>query len=141
MYDAMTRTQPRNATGPLGQALARIDRGDDAGAREALARAAAIDSARYEIPLYRAGIALRGGRPEEAIALAREAGARVGWNRDARLIEALALQQLGRWPEARPVLENLRARSADDADVRDAWRAQLAGESRATDRARAPRVP
>src|SRR5207247_656055 len=47
MYAAMARTQPRNATGPLGQALAMIDRGDEAGAWAALERAAAIDSTRY----------------------------------------------------------------------------------------------
>jgi hypothetical protein len=131
MYDAMAREQPGNATGPLGQALARIERGDDPGAWAALAAAAAIDSTRYEIPLYRAGIVLRRGRAEEAMTLAREAGARVGWNRDARLIEALALQRLGRWVEARNALEDLSARDPGDRDVRNAWRAQLAGETRA----------
>jgi len=136
MYDAMARAEPHNATGPLGQALARIDRGDDAGAWEALERAAAIDSTRFEIPLYRAGIALRGGSPQEALALARDAGARAGWNRDARLIEALALQRLGRWVEARNALEELSARERGDRDVRSAWRAQLAGEARASGPAR-----
>jgi hypothetical protein len=131
MYDAMAREQPQNATGPLGQGLARIERGDDPGAWDALASAAAIDSTRYEIPLYRAGIVLRRGRPEEAMALAREAGAKVGWNRDALLIEALALQRLGRWVEARNVLEDLSAREPGDRDVRSAWRAQVAGERRA----------
>jgi len=131
MYDAMAREQPLNATGPLGQALARIERGDDPGAWVALASAEAIDSTRYEIPLYRAGIVLRRGRPEEAMRLAREAGATVGWNRDARLIEALALQRLGRWVEARNVLEDLSAREPGDRDVRNAWRAQVAGETRA----------
>jgi hypothetical protein len=136
MYDAMARAEPANPTGPLGQALTRIDHGDDAGAWEALARAAAIDSTRYEIPLYRAGIALRGGRPQEALALARDAGARVGWNRDARLIEALALQRQGRWIEARNVLEELSTRERGDDDVRSAWRAQHAGEARLSNRAR-----
>jgi hypothetical protein len=133
MYAAIERTQPRNAFGPLGQALAAIDSGDDPQAWEALARASAIDSTRYEIALYRAGILLRRGRPEESIALARAAGARVGWNRDARLIEALALQRLGRWAESRPVLEDLRARTTGDADVGTALRAQQAGESRLPD--------
>jgi hypothetical protein len=136
MYDAMARVEPANATGPLGQALARIDRGDDAGAEEALARAAAIDSTRFEIPLYRAGIELRAGHAQEALALARDAGARAGWNRDARLIEALALQRLGRWVEARNVLEDLSAHERGDRDVRSAWRAQLAGEGRASSRIR-----
>jgi protein O-mannosyl-transferase len=138
MYDTMARTEPMNPTGPLGQALARIDRGDDAGAWEALERAAAIDSTRFEIPLYRSGIELRGGRPAVALALAHEAGARVGWNRDARLIEALALQRLGRWIEARNVLEDLSAHERGDSDVRSAWRAQLAGEARAAGPAREP---
>src|SRR5262249_43186658 len=51
-----------------GVVAAPIDCGDDAGAWEMLARAAAIDCTRYEIPLYRAGILLRAGRPGEAIA-------------------------------------------------------------------------
>ena len=138
MYDTMVRTEPMNPTGPLGQALARIDRGDDSGAREALARAAAIDSNRFEIPLYRAGIELRGGQPAMALALARDASARAGWNRDALLIEALALQRLGRWIEARNVLEDLSAHERGDLDVRSAWRAQLAGEARAAGPAREP---
>jgi len=136
MYDAMARAEPRNPTGPLGQALARIERGDDAGAAEALSRATAIDSTRFEIPLYSAGIALRGGQPEQALALARDAGARTGWNRDARLIEALALQRLGRWVEARNTLEDLSAHERGDGDVRNAWRAQLAGEARTSIRTR-----
>src|SRR5262249_57812476 len=51
-----------------GVVAAPIDCGDEAGAWEMLARAAAIDCTRYEIPLYRAGILLRAGRPGEAIA-------------------------------------------------------------------------
>jgi hypothetical protein len=136
MYAAMVRTQPGNATGPLGQALARMERGDDAGAWGALARAAAIDSTRYEIALYRAGIVLRRGSAAEALGLARAAEARVGWNRDARLIQALALQRLGRWPLARPLLEDLVARSPGDPDVRRAWQAQRAAEARAPDSVR-----
>jgi hypothetical protein len=63
----------------------------------------------------------------------------VGWNRDALLIEALALQRLGRWADARKVLERLSARVRGDQDVRQAWSAQLEGE-RATDRTPASSV-
>ena len=43
------------------------------------------------------------------------------------------LDGLGRWAEARPVLEDLRARTTGDADVGAALRAQLTGEPRAPD--------
>ena len=130
MYAAMERTQPGYATAPLGRALLALDAGRDDEALTHLARAQALDSTRFEIPLYWGRIALGRGRFEEADSLARRAQALGGWNRDAALMQALALQRLGRWDGARPVLEALRARDAEDLDAAWAWAAQLAGEGR-----------
>jgi tetratricopeptide (TPR) repeat protein len=133
MYDAMVKTQPGNATGPLGQALIALDQGRDREALAALARAERLDPLRFEVPLYAGRIALGQGRYADAESLARRAQTLGGWNRDAALLRVLALQQLGRWSASRPVIDSLLTREAEDADVRWASAAQLAGERRHAD--------
>jgi tetratricopeptide (TPR) repeat protein len=133
MYGAMRHAQPRNAMGWIGSALGSIRAGRDEDAARALDHATLLDRDRPEIPLLRAGIELRRGRAAEALALAREALAREGWDRDAALLEVLALQRLERWKESSAFVARLHDLLPADAGVTAAWARQALVEGRPGD--------
>jgi len=130
MYLAMQRAQPRNAMGWIGAALCAIRANQAVEARRDLERAEALEPTRAEIPLLRAGLALREGRAAEALVLARAASAGLSWDRDAALLEVLALQRLERWREASPLVERLHGRLPADEGVEAAWARQALAEGR-----------
>lgn len=131
MYSAMVRSQPWSAAGWIGRALMLIDAGRDREASRAVDRAAQLEPEPGAIPLSRAGIELHRGRFAEALLLARAARGQLGANRDAMLLEALALQRLGRWSEASTVAVDLYRRFPGDVGVQEAWGRQMLVEGRA----------
>jgi len=130
MYRAMIRTQPKNASGYLGLALVKIGQRHDNVALEALRRAAAIDSSRYEIATYHAAIASRAGDWEQVVRWARLARVKGATEADAALMEVNALQALDRLPEAHVLLDTLMATNKTDPDVAAAFGKQMIQEKR-----------
>ena len=125
MYRAMMRAQPERPTGYLGLALVSIGARNDKVALQALQRAEAIDSTRYEIGTYRAAIASRRAQWPEVIRWSRNAIRRGAPESDPWLMEINALQNMKLYPWSRTLVETLMVHHKNDPDVAAAYGRQM----------------
>ncbi|MEO5618674.1 MAG: tetratricopeptide repeat protein, partial [Candidatus Eisenbacteria bacterium] len=128
MYRTMIRAQPKRPDGYLGLALVSIGARKDKTALQALKRAEAIDSTRYEIATYRAAIASRRADWPEVIRWSRNAIRRGATESDPWLFEINALQSMRLYPWSRALVETLMVRHKSDPDVAAAYGRQMLGE-------------
>jgi tetratricopeptide (TPR) repeat protein len=121
MYAAMVAAQPSNATGHIGLAVSLADRGQARAAFAELAAAERLDSTRYEVPLYRAGVFAQGGDWARALESAERAIRLNPADAEAPVFRATALLRLGRLEELKAALDPLRRARPGDPDVERVW--------------------